>query len=141
MGLFALHPEQASLAYAMPAEKAAPLEDQPSSPKKSQVHLVQKPAHKVHSQKRFLTTADWIKLISMFMVTAACLIFLVASKAQYMQADQELKGIQAQISDVQNNKNNIQQKVNELGNYDRVMEVAKDQGLTMDEDNIRNVEE
>ncbi|OFK17447.1 hypothetical protein HMPREF2829_08375 [Aerococcus sp. HMSC072A12] len=138
MGLFALEPEQVHTAYAMPAEKAAPLKDQPAT-SQGQVHLLEKT--KPQAQKGFLTTADWIKLGTMFLVTAACLIFLVGSKAQYMQADQELKGIQAQISDVQNNKNNIQQKVNELGNYDRVMEVAKDQGLTMDEDNIRNVEE
>lgn len=70
-------------------------------------------------------------------VMATSIIYL---QSRNMQIQQEITQINSNINDAETDLNDAKQEVNELTRYDRIAEVAKKHGLTIQNDNIQNVE-
>ena len=53
---------------------------------------------------------------------------------------QEITNLNSQISDVQTEYNNAKQEVNELTSRDRIQKIAGQEGLSSQQNNIKQVE-
>ncbi|WP_438832476.1 cell division protein FtsL [Streptococcus pluranimalium] len=70
-------------------------------------------------------------------VMAISIIYL---QSRNMQVQQEINHWNVEINDAQTDLNDAKQEVNELSRYDRISEIAKKAGLSIQNDNIQNVE-
>ncbi|WP_057744993.1 cell division protein FtsL [Liquorilactobacillus capillatus] len=73
-------------------------------------------------------------LVIMFLMVSVVSAKIALSKAQY-----DLQTVNQRITSVQNKNVDKKQEVSELSSRSRLMDVAKKVGLTMNEQNIRNV--
>ena len=83
-------------------------------------------------QKMLMTVAF------LFMISG--LLGVTIMRANVNAASQQLQEVQQNAEDLGVQKENLTQEVHELSNYSRVVEIAEEQGLNMNEENIRNVE-
>ncbi|CAM3295678.1 cell division protein FtsL [Streptococcus pluranimalium] len=70
-------------------------------------------------------------------VMAISIIYL---QSRNMQVQQEINHWNVEINGAQTDLNDAKQEVNELSRYDRISEIAKKAGLSIQNDNIQNVE-
>ncbi|MFJ1627207.1 cell division protein FtsL [Marinilactibacillus psychrotolerans] len=89
--------------------------------------------------KRGITHLE-VWLISFF----GCVVFglLVANITMAMQlstTNRTTQDLDQQATDIQVVNENLEQNIQELSRYDRVYKIAKDNGLKMNEEQIRNV--
>ncbi len=78
-------------------------------------------------------------LIVASLVTMFLMISVVSSKIALSKAQYNLQNVNQKIASTQNKNVDKKQEVSELSSRSRLMEVAKNAGLTMNEQNIRNV--
>ncbi|MDO4680383.1 MAG: cell division protein FtsL [Aerococcus sp.] len=129
MSIFVLNPKHQHLKqHAMPVEKAVP--------QAKPLHAVTK---KAQERRRFFSQKEWIILGSSFLFFILALMLLISMKASLAQEEYDMRQIEQQTLEVKSDKTHAEQEINELSNYDRVMKIAEENGLTMNEDNIRNV--
>lgn len=147
MPIFALDTTKKIVQFAMPAEKAIPTpHSEPLIPAEKQPeaipHVKEEPktAEYVEKTTKIFTGLDYGKMFVAFSFLAVCVFFLISTRNQWTSTNQNLQDIQVQTAEVSNQKSNLSQEVHELSNYDRVMQIAEDKGLAMNEENIRNVE-
>ncbi|MEQ9763323.1 cell division protein FtsL [Streptococcus jiangjianxini] len=67
-------------------------------------------------------------------------ISIIYLQSRNMQIQQEINHWNVEINGAQTDLNDAKQEVNELSRYDRIAEIAKKAGLTIQNDNIQNVE-
>ncbi|WP_438468051.1 cell division protein FtsL [Streptococcus pluranimalium] len=70
-------------------------------------------------------------------VMAISIIYL---QSRNMQVQQEINHWNVEINGAQTDLNDAKQEVNELSRYDRISKIAKKAGLSIQNDNIQNVE-
>ncbi|MDO4670275.1 MAG: cell division protein FtsL [Aerococcus sp.] len=129
MSIFALDPKHHQVKkMAMPIEKAVP-----------QVKPLPKVVRQTQEKARFFSKKELVILVSSFLFFILSLTLLISVKGNLAQQQYEKRQIEQQTSEVKEDKTHAQQEINELSNYDRVMKIAEENGLTMNEDNIRNV--
>ncbi|OYW69048.1 MAG: cell division protein FtsL [Aerococcus viridans] len=152
MAIFILKDRLNMEKLAMPAEKAIP--NVPATyPKeqtqKAHVAMSAIPASLPHTTTktktkvkvdRSITLRQKMAIIAAFGVMIATVLGLVIMRANVSATSQQLQDKQAEVQELQVEKENLTQEVHELSTYSRIMEIAGEQGLTMDEENIRNVE-
>lgn len=63
----------------------------------------------------------------------------VSTSSQESELNRQLQDTQTEIRDVKLQNENLKQNVQELTQYDRVMEIAEKYGLKINEKNVRNV--
>ncbi|GAJ25311.1 cell division protein FtsL [Liquorilactobacillus sucicola DSM 21376 = JCM 15457] len=107
-----------------PAKKTAPIHN--PQPERKTKHV---PISRL--EVAVITVAS---VITMFLMVSVVSSKIALSKAQY-----NLQSINQRITSVQNKNVDKKQEVSELSSRSRLMEVAKKVGLTMNEQNIRNV--
>lgn len=73
------------------------------------------------------------------LVVMCLMISVVSSKIALSKAQYNLQNVNQKIASTQNKNVDKKQEVSELSSRSRLMEVAKEVGLTMNEQNIRNV--
>lgn len=147
MAIFAINAEKIIMYHAMPAEKAVPTPEidsvvpakQATEKKEAQTGYL-KTAQLIAEPTAFLTGIDYIKLLTAFAFLAISIFFLIGARNDLTSTNQRLQDIQNQTAELNGQKQNLTQEIHELSNYDRVMKIAKEHGLEMNEDNIRNVE-
>lgn len=129
MSIFALHPKQQQLKkMAMPVEKAVP--------QAQSLHTV---AKQTQARTHFFSQKEWVILASSFLFFILSLTLLISVKGNLAQEKYQTHQLNQQTTEIKNDKSHVQQEINELSNYDRVMKIAEENGLTMNEENIRNV--
>lgn len=84
--------------------------------------------------------ADLLRLlaISGFVLAALAVITIVASMI-VANKNRQLQDIESQTTLIQRENNTLLQATQELSQYDRVNRIANEQGLKMNEENVRNV--
>ena len=84
--------------------------------------------------------ADLLRLLAVsgFVLAALAVITIVASMI-VANKNRQLQDIESQTTLIQRENNTLLQATQELSQYDRVNRIANEQGLTMNEENVRNV--
>lgn len=67
-------------------------------------------------------------------------ISIVYLQSRNLEVQQEITNLNSQISDVQTEYNNAKQEVNELTSRDRIQKIARQEGLSSQQNNIKQVE-
>ncbi len=75
----------------------------------------------------------------MILFLMVAIFWLINARSSVDAKRQELQNVQRETQALKTEKGNLQQEVNELSSYERVMQYAKDNGLKLEEENIRNV--
>ncbi|WP_161877768.1 cell division protein FtsL [Alkalibacterium sp. MB6] len=92
-----------------------------------------KPIHKVFTQLE-------IAVLSLFgIILLAIAVGHIALSMQLSTMNRTIQDLETQAVTVQIQNENYEQKIHELSRYDRVYSIAKDHGLEMNEEQIRNV--
>ncbi|KRK87443.1 hypothetical protein FC99_GL000908 [Levilactobacillus koreensis JCM 16448] len=73
------------------------------------------------------------------LILATLMVFVVSSKIAMSNAQHELQSVNSNVTAIQNRNTNAQQEINELQSRTRLDKIAKKQGLTLQNDRIRNV--
>ncbi len=68
-------------------------------------------------------------------------VFIVGSKATLSKVNFEVEQQKKQIAAQQKKNESISMKINELASLDKIQEVAKNQGLSYNNDNIKTIKE
>ena len=84
--------------------------------------------------------ADLLRLLAVsgFVIAALAVITIVASMI-VANKNRQLQDIESQTTLIQRENNTLLQATQELSQYDRVNRIANEQGLKMNEENVRNV--
>ncbi|MEB7389201.1 MAG: cell division protein FtsL [Aerococcus urinaeequi] len=146
MAIFLLQDQVNIKMNAMPAERAIPNipaypeESQHAQPKRNMTALPASiPASKSRPKVKFSLMQKMLMTVAfLFMISG--LLGVTIMRANVNAASQQLQEVQQNAEDLGVQKENLTQEVHELSNYSRVVEIAEDQGLNMNEENIRNVE-
>ena len=79
-----------------------------------------------------------IRLLSGVVLAFLATMTIVASMI-VANKNRQLQDIESQTTLIQRENNTLLQSTQELSQYDRVNRIANEQGLKMNEDNVRNV--
>ena len=84
--------------------------------------------------------ADLLRLLAVsgFVIAALAVITIVASMI-VANKNRQLQDIESQTTLIQRENSTLLQATQELSQYDRVNRIANEQGLKMNEENVRNV--
>ncbi|MFV8313937.1 cell division protein FtsL [Aerococcus urinaeequi] len=146
MAIFLLQDQVNIKMNAMPVERAIPNipaypeESQHAQPKRNMTTLPASiPASKSRPKVKFSLMQKMLMTVAfLFMISG--LLGVTIMRANVNAASQQLQEVQQNAEDLGVQKENLTQEVHELSNYSRVVEIAEEQGLNMNEENIRNVE-
>nr|WP_106784041.1 cell division protein FtsL [Lysinibacillus timonensis] len=93
-----------------------------------------------HVKKRKLVTAkEKLVYMAFVMVTAILAVTILHKQSLVQETTIEIQQIQEQVSEISKDNVDLKVKVDELSNYDRIMEKAKALGLTLNEKNVKVV--
>ena len=146
MAIFLLQDQVNIKMNAMPAERAIPNipaypeESQHAQPKRNMTTLPASiPVSKSRPKVKFSLMQKMLMTVAfLFMISG--LLGVTIMRANVNATSQQLQEVQQNAEDLGIQKENLTQEVHELSNYSRVVEIAEEQGLNMNEGNIRNVE-
>ncbi|MCI7240363.1 MAG: cell division protein FtsL [Aerococcus suis] len=138
MAVFIFAQDKQMMKYAMPAEQAA-AQRKESLAQSHPITTVPKYNHEAKASS-FITGKDIMLIVSSLLFCGLCIFFLIASENHLTQTSNELQQAERRLDDMATDKSNLTQEAQELSRYDRVMNIAKEHGLEMNEDNIRNVD-
>lgn len=77
---------------------------------------------------------------SIILTAITMAVSIIYLQSRNLQVQQEITSLNSQISDMQINYDNAKQEVSELTSRDRIEQIAKDAGLTSQQDNIKQVD-
>ena len=77
---------------------------------------------------------------SIILTAITMAISIIYLQSRNLQVQQQITDLNSQITEVQTNYDNAKQEVNELSSRDRVEQIAQNAGLTIQQDNIKQVE-
>ncbi len=72
-------------------------------------------------------------------ILTGLMIFVISGKISLSGAEHELSSSQEQVTKVTSNNSNLKQEVNQLSSRSRLNKIAKQYGLSLTTQNIRNV--
>lgn len=72
-------------------------------------------------------------------IVVACLIGVVASSVSVNTANRNLAVMQNKVENINNKNSNLKQEINELTSHGRLQKIANKYGLSLSNQNIRNV--
>ncbi|AMV68549.1 Cell division protein FtsL [Pediococcus damnosus] len=73
-------------------------------------------------------------------ILTGLMIFVISGKISLSGAEHELSSSQEQVTKVTSNNSNLKQEVNQLSSRSRLNKIAKQYGLSLTTQNIRNVD-
>lgn len=98
-----------------------------------------KPVHIPSPQKRGLTRFEMGVMTFFVILLFGLLVFNIAVAMQVSTTSREVQDINRTSVEMRIENGNLEQNVQELSRYDRVYEIARQYGLEINEENIRNV--
>nr|WP_301281410.1 cell division protein FtsL [Aerococcus urinae] len=126
----ALEREKAKLQYALPKEEIDHRYSHSAKSLNGHYHV---------ETSTFFTGKDFLLSAGMILFLMVAIFWLINARSSVDAKRQELQNVQRETQALKTEKGNLQQEVNELSSYERVMQYAKDNGLKLEEENIRNV--
>ncbi|WP_057828946.1 cell division protein FtsL [Liquorilactobacillus cacaonum] len=101
------------------------------------------PIHKTDSKNKSLKVPfsgfEITSAVALSVLFMAMTIFLISTKVSLSGAQYELQNLNQKIVNIQNSNVNTKQDISELSSKSRLMKIAQDAGLTMNDNSIRNV--
>ena len=89
---------------------------------------------------RKFSRIEKVFLGSIILTAITMAVSIIYLQSRNLQVQQEITTLNSQISDMQTNYDNAKQEVSELASRDRIEQIAKNAGLTSQQDNIKQVE-
>lgn len=77
---------------------------------------------------------------SIVLTTIVLAISIIYLQSRHLQLQQDITSLNSQISEQRTEVNNTKQEINELTRYDRIAEIAKKAGMSVQNDNIQKVD-
>ncbi|RFP39455.1 cell division protein FtsL, partial [Klebsiella oxytoca] len=96
---------------------------------------------KVERKKNVFTRLEKLVMGVLGAGVFGLLIANISMNIHLSSTNRELQDMNNQIAETEVVNENLQQNVQELSRYDRVYEIARQNGLELNEENIRNVEQ
>lgn len=111
--------------------------------------LEQQKRHKnlvVQEPKKAIVKKSWLtpgeKLLGLAFAGIVCFgaVHIISNEAKIYQANKDIQEIQTSIKDQQKVNGDLQVQVNELSQYERIWNKAKQMGLQLNENNVKVVQ-
>jgi cell division protein FtsL len=112
---------------------------QPQVQPQTQPTPQKQPVHSPRPSRRGLTRIEVAILTFFGFVLFGLLVANIALAMQVSTTSRSVQDITRQTEETHVVNENLQQNVQELSRYDRVYQIAKEHGLEVNEENIRNV--
>ncbi|MEJ6400802.1 cell division protein FtsL [Nicoliella lavandulae] len=98
------------------------------------------PSRSPKSHKKFKLTKVEKLLYSFFLVTILLLtLFTIAAKNGFSASQQDLQDVNQNVEKIHNDNGNLKQEISELQSSSRLQSIAQKNGLSLSNNNIRNV--
>lgn len=81
----------------------------------------------------------WLSAIGALLITFICIISLISIQNEITDISQNIVIVEQKNNDIDEEIKEMTQEENELSRVDRVMKIAKEEGLSVDDNNIRKV--
>ncbi|MDN2452500.1 cell division protein FtsL [Lactobacillus sp. UCMA15818] len=107
--------------------------------RQEQTAPIHKKQSKVKSTRVPFSGFEIMSAILLSLLFMGMMIFVVSSKVSLSSTQYKLQNVNQKIVEIQNDNVNTKQEVSELSNKSRLMKVAQDAGLTINDNSIRNV--
>ncbi|EJE99101.1 cell division protein FtsL [Liquorilactobacillus mali] len=107
--------------------------------KQEQTAPIHKTLPKVRSTRVPFSGFEIMSAALLSLLFMGMMILVISSKVNLSSTQYELQNVNQKIVEIQNDNVNTKQEVSELSNKSRLMKVAQDAGLTMNDNSIRNV--
>ncbi|WP_281164887.1 cell division protein FtsL [Liquorilactobacillus sicerae] len=108
-------------------------------PAEPQIHKEPLKQHSVVPRRVSVSKAEILSFLIGSVILMAMTIEVIASQVNYTRAQYTLQNINQKITAVHNQNINTKQEISTLSSRDRLLELAKKYGLSMNDSNIRNV--
>lgn len=97
-------------------------------------------SHALRRRMRPLSRIEKVFYGAIVLTAVTLAVSIIYLQSRNLQVQQEITKLNRQISDQQTAYDNAKQEVNELTSRDRIEQIAKEAGLTSQQDNIKQVE-
>ena len=103
-------------------------------------HLTRpKKKKKLHRKRRLFTKGEKFLYILAVVMISFLSVHILSKQAQIYKVNKEIQTMEKQIQEERKVTEDLQARVNELTEYHRVMETAKKQGRSINENNVKVV--
>ncbi|RAK23265.1 cell division protein FtsL [Anoxybacillus vitaminiphilus] len=111
---------------------------------KIKTNEVQRREHHVRPKRKrqFRTTlGEKVLLFAFAMFVVYCSIQIVSNQVAIYQANKQIQQLEETIQEQKKYNNDLSVQVQELSTYERILEKAKELGLSLNENNVKVVQE
>lgn len=122
----------------MEQEKVHNYKDTRQRSQKTSSNSVQK-AIQVNSRRVPFSMFEKSLMICIGIVTMVMMVYLVSLRTNTAENQHNLQNMSDRIQNVVSENNDTHQEINELSSPSRLLKIAKDQNLTLQANNVRNV--
>jgi cell division protein FtsL len=88
-----------------------------------------------------ITLGEKVLLIAFAMFVVYCSIQMVSNQAAIYKANKQIQQLEATIQEQKKYNNDLSVQVQELSTYERILEKAKELGLSLNENNVKVVQD
>ena len=108
--------------------------------RKQQNRLNVKPQVKV-KKKRVITTGEKLLLSILLVVSTIGCMMIISKQAAIYQINNDIQVLESNITNQQKVNSDLEEEITELSRPERILKIAKDQGLTIINNNVQVIGE
>lgn len=106
-----------------------------------QQRTVQAPAKEPVKRNSILTPGEKVLIFAFGAMVCFGATFMVSKQAAIYEVNKEIQIIEGDIQEQQKVNSDLEVQVSELSTYERIKKVTEKLGLTLNEDNVKGVED
>jgi cell division protein FtsL len=95
---------------------------------------------KVHRQKRWLTPGEKVMIVVFALFFTMLSVKIISNETAIYQTNKEIQKIEAKVKHQQKENSDIKMQISEDSTYEKIWEKAKQQGLNLNQQNIKVVQ-
>lgn len=97
---------------------------------------------KIKRKRKFrLTLAEKLLFVSFFLFAVYASIQIVSNQVSIYQVNKHIQKLEGEIDEQKKHNNDLYVEVQQLSTYERILEKAKELGLSLNENNVKVVQE
>jgi cell division protein FtsL len=101
-----------------------------------------RPSMRPKRKRQFRTTlGEKVLLLAFAMFVVYCSIRIVSNQVAIYEANKQIQQLEAKIQEQKKYNNDLSVQVQELSTYERILEKAKELGLSLNENNVKVVQD
>ncbi|HSJ37190.1 MAG TPA: cell division protein FtsL [Planococcus sp. (in: firmicutes)] len=97
------------------------------------------PNHQPVRKKGLITKGEKVLYLSFLAVFVMCALLVLQNQAAIQATTHEIQTIEKDVSEIQKQNTDLSVQVSELSTYERIWAKAKEQGLKLNEQNVKVV--